>query len=177
MTVDKKSTPASTHRRSSSFLSLRHPGSLLPVSVHNPRLLRLLSTRVTPQMIEYVARQTIKVIRIEGETVSERYSTMKGSSEASRASEKHQATLRVKFADTPASGSSVHQTEDPPAIPDAASLVTLERFISHIVQSSNVQVSTFLATLIYLDRLRNKLPPFAKGSHISLFPFHSHSHL
>lgn len=165
MTTDRMSIPAGALRRSSSFLSLHHPGSLLPISVHNPRLLRLLNTKVTSQMIEYVARQTIKVIRIEGETVSE-YPAMKGS-HSSRALGSNQPTLRVKFADTPASRPSAHQTEDLPVIPNPASLVSLERFISHIVQSSNVQVSTFLSTLIYLDRLRTKLPPMAKGSHAS----------
>ncbi|KAK6505292.1 hypothetical protein TWF481_007199 [Arthrobotrys musiformis] len=58
---------------------------------------------------------------------------------------------------TPPKASAANSDSFEPSLPD------LETFIASIVHRSHVQVSTLMTTLVYLARLRRRLPPVAKG--------------
>ncbi|RPD62080.1 hypothetical protein L226DRAFT_523398 [Lentinus tigrinus ALCF2SS1-7] len=124
---------------------LRHPASLLPRSFHNRDLLHLMCQPVSYDMIQYIAIQTTSVIKLADEPTAP---------QASLPTPPH-TPLKTSFS----------EQEQAPAQqqPSALSLPTLHEFIIFICQSSHVQVPTLLATLIYLERLRTKLPKMAKG--------------
>ncbi|TID15100.1 hypothetical protein E2P81_ATG08175 [Venturia nashicola] len=68
--------------------------------------------------------------------------------------------------DEPAKTSS-SQLQTPPVTPPTMasdpSLPTVEQFISSLVERSHVQVPTLMTSLVYLARLKARLPPVAKG--------------
>ncbi|KAJ4471974.1 hypothetical protein J3R30DRAFT_3298788, partial [Lentinula aciculospora] len=109
----------------------RHPASLIEVSAHNPQLVRLMSSRVNMDMVDYIARQAANAICIEGES--------------------------------PIIASSVASMPSPNCSYDSVASLPLRDFIGHLVRHAHVQVPTLLTTLIYLERLRSKLPTLTKG--------------
>lgn len=91
-------------------------------------------------MIRYVARKTEGVIRIQDEDLVSGIPTPPHTP--------HKATFIRSGDGEVASG---------PTLP------TLEVYIAQLVRQSNAHTSTLLSTLIYLERLRTKLPVMAKG--------------
>eukprot|EP00914_Ancora_sagittata_P017289 GHVO01034124.1.p1 GENE.GHVO01034124.1~~GHVO01034124.1.p1 ORF type:complete len:477 (-),score=-1.14 GHVO01034124.1:346-1776(-) len=110
----------------------RHPASLIDISAHNPQLVRLMSSRVNSDMVDYIAHQTAKIICIEGES--------------------------------PIVASSVASMPSPNCSYDSVASLPLREFIGHLVLHAHVQVPTLLTTLIYLERLRTKLPTLTRGT-------------
>ena len=123
----------------------RHPASLLPRSVHNRELVALMCQPVSYDMIQYIALQTTRVIKLADDPPADAASAASG---------------------LPPTPPHTPLREDGPD-DYAASLPSLQDFIIFICQSSHVQVPTLLTTLIYLERLRTKLPRMAKGASLA----------
>lgn len=117
----------------------RHPASLLPISAHNPRLLRLVRERVTYDMVIFVAEQVIRALPLVDDP-----EPLSG------------ALLTPPH--TPLKKTFAGDVEDSP-------LPKLHDFIASIVDASHVQVPVLLCTVLFLERLRTRLPDMAKGMH------------
>ncbi|KAH8896021.1 cyclin [Thozetella sp. PMI_491] len=98
--------------------------------------------QVDPQMIAYLANAAYNVIQCDPNMMPP------------SATEARSARLPPSPPKTP---------PPRPVRSEDGGLPTLEEFITQLVVSSNVQVPTLMSTLVYLNRLKSKLQPMAKG--------------
>ncbi|KAG9037704.1 hypothetical protein FRB95_004550 [Tulasnella sp. JGI-2019a] len=124
----------------------RHPGSLIPKGLHNQNLVWLMKQPVDRQMVRHIVTEVEKVIVID-----------------ENSSAKGAATSLPSPPVTPTKGTFSTDVKAPAAPVQTPSIPTLEEFVILLVLRSNVQATTLLCTLVYLNKLKHKLPKMAKG--------------
>ncbi|EGG05318.1 uncharacterized protein MELLADRAFT_64088 [Melampsora larici-populina 98AG31] len=137
----------------------RHPASLLPKDMHDPALLQLIRQPVSQAMISYIAKVAVGVIQCQSgpnDPMLSPPSTPNTSDDDESDDDEYEEKREPRHGTIAQIPEPVLQQE---VILD---LPSLETFIQLVVEKSHVQAPTLLCTIVYLQRLRAKLPRIAK---------------
>ena len=129
----------------------RHPYSLIDVSQHDAALVQLVGSNISPNIVFMLIKAAENVIRISNDVAqapglpSPPVTPVKGTFEQQQAA--------------PSPAIQTHILNHPNWCP-------LDQFILNLVRWSKAKMGTLLATLVYLHRLKLRLPSMAQGKQL-----------
>lgn len=138
--------------------------SRVPKRLHDPALLRLLGAPTSPGVISLIAHKAVETIQVTDEDTDVDMAAAEaidGGVDVTLPSPPI-TPVRPSFAQQQQQHHHYQQQRRAPQVVSPR-VPPLEVFIKTIVLESQVQPPTLLVTLVYLNRVKQRLPPHAKG--------------